>query len=225
MNSPRGKVKIEWSANFAYAIGLIATDGCLSKDGRHVDFTSKDYELVEKFLYALGVTSKISLKQSGFGGRLNYYRVQIGDVRFYTFLQSIGLTPRKSKTISTINAIPDTFFPDVLRGLLDGDGHFFSYWDPRWRSSFLYYVVFNSASRKHIQWIQRRINQLYGLTGHITSARNNSLFSLKYAKTESNSLIRILYYAKDVLCLERKRLKIFQALSIVSKPTARVEKR
>ena len=41
---PREKVKRAWSSELSYAIGLIATDGCLSSDGRHFDFTSKMVE-------------------------------------------------------------------------------------------------------------------------------------------------------------------------------------
>gem|GEM_PF-6676481 len=45
---PLGKVKIQWSPEFAYVIGLLTTDGNLSPDGRHINFTSKDRELVGK---------------------------------------------------------------------------------------------------------------------------------------------------------------------------------
>ncbi len=46
---PLEKINIQWSPELAYAIGLLVADGCLSKDGRHIDFTSKDLELVESF--------------------------------------------------------------------------------------------------------------------------------------------------------------------------------
>ena len=52
---PKGKVKIMWSPHFAYAIGLLVTDGNLSPSGRHIHFTSKDLELVKLFQKALGV--------------------------------------------------------------------------------------------------------------------------------------------------------------------------
>lgn len=64
---PKGKVNIKWSENFAYAIGLIATDGCVSRNGRHVDLTSKDIEQLKNFNHCLGITSKISKKKSGSG--------------------------------------------------------------------------------------------------------------------------------------------------------------
>ena len=38
-----------WSENLAYAIGLIATDGSLSNDGRHLNFTSKDIDQIQTF--------------------------------------------------------------------------------------------------------------------------------------------------------------------------------
>ena len=62
---PLGKVKIEWSSEFAYAIGLIVTDGCLYGDGRHINFTSKDREQIENFMNCLGLNIRIGLKYNG----------------------------------------------------------------------------------------------------------------------------------------------------------------
>jgi len=55
---PQKKVDCIWSPHFAYAIGLLATDGSLSIDGRHIDFTSKDLELVKIFKKYLGLKNK-----------------------------------------------------------------------------------------------------------------------------------------------------------------------
>jgi len=38
------RVSTIWSKELAYVIGLLVTDGCLSKNGRHIDPTSKDRE-------------------------------------------------------------------------------------------------------------------------------------------------------------------------------------
>lgn len=59
---PLEKVKIKWSPEFAYAIGLLSTDGNLSSDGRHINFTSKDRNLVKIFSKCLGVKNKIGKK-------------------------------------------------------------------------------------------------------------------------------------------------------------------
>lgn len=210
--NPLGKVKIKWSPNFAYAIGLLTTDGSLSKDGRHIEISSKDEEQLKNFLKCLNIESKISLKHSG-SGKL-HKRVQVGDINFYRFLESIGLMQRKTKIIKSVK-IPKRYFFDFLRGHFDGDGSFYSYWDPRWRSSYMFYTVLISASKNHIQWLRESIYKFLKIKGHITKSINDSVYQLRYAKVESLKLLSKLYYNPDVICLSRKRLKIRKALSII----------
>jgi len=209
---PLGKVKIKWSPKFAYAIGLLTTDGSLSIDGRHIDFTSKDREQLKNFMRCLGISVKISYKSSGFSGK-RYTHVQFGDVNFYEFLLKVGLTPKKSKTISRLN-IPKKYFFDFLRGHFDGDGSFYSYFDPRWKSSFMFYLSFVSASPAHISWLRQEIFKLVRINGHITKSIYDSTYQLKYAKAEALKLIKKLYYNKDVICLSRKRLKIKETIRL-----------
>jgi hypothetical protein len=209
---PLSKVKIQWSPEFAYAMGLLATDGCLSKDGRHIDLTSKDREQLRNFLLCLKSNNKIGMKRSSLGKK--YLRVQLGDVNFYKFLLGIGLMPKKTKIISEVK-IPNKYFFDFLRGHFDGDGTFYSYWDPRWRSSYMFYTALVSASKNHIQWFQKSIFKLLKIKGHITKSVNDSAYQLKYAKAESLKLLSKLYYDSNVICLYRKRLKIRKALSII----------
>ena len=47
MGYRKSKIKLIWNNNFAYVIGVIATDGNLSPDLRHLHITSKDYEMME----------------------------------------------------------------------------------------------------------------------------------------------------------------------------------
>jgi intein-encoded DNA endonuclease-like protein len=210
---PKGKVKIKWSANFAYAIGLLATDGCLYKDGRHISLTTKDIEQAESFKKCLGINVKIGRKSNGSSKEKKYYHVQFGDILFYEFLESIGITSAKSKTIAKIK-ISDKYFFDFLRGCFDGDGCFYAYWDPRWRSSFMFYLEFASASLEHLLWIQETVNKRICVKGHITGRKKNIFFQLKYAKREALEIIKKMYYDEKVICLSRKRLKIEKALKI-----------
>lgn len=212
---PKGKVKIRWSPNFAYAIGLLTTDGNLSPDGRHIDFTSQDKEQLKNFMHCLDIKVKIGFKLSGFTKK-KCTRIQFSDVNFYKFLLEIGLMPKKSKILSSLN-IPKKHFFDFLRGHFDGDGTFYSYWDPRWRSSFMFYTVFVSASKKHIQWLRKKICKFLKINGHISKNINNSVYQLKYAKAESLRVLNKVYYNKNVVCLFRKRLKIAKALAIIGK--------
>lgn len=205
---------MEWSSNLAYAVGLMATDGNLSKDGRHLDFTSKDLQLIKTFLSILNLKNKIGLKKSSYNRNGIYYRVQFGNVKFYKFLLGIKLTPNKTKTIGELK-IPDRYFVDFLRGHLDGDGCTYSFWDKRWKSSFRFYTELISASLTHVEWLQNSIHRLYGIKGNIRAKR--SVFCLEYAKSDSVLLLKKIYYKKNLPCLLRKRSKIEAALGIISK--------
>ncbi len=209
---PKGKVKIQWSPNFAYAIGLLVSDGNLSPDGRHIVFVSKDKDQLLNFMNALQIQVAI--------GRVVSIdnlvkRVQFGDILFYHFLLEIGLMPNKSKNIGKIE-VPAEYFFDFLRGTFDGDGCTYSYFDPRWRSSFMFYTTFVSASETHILWIREEIHKRLKIRGHVTKGkRKGSIFQLKYAKADSLKLLRKMYYKKKILSLSRKRLKIEKMLRIV----------
>jgi hypothetical protein len=208
---PQNKVKIKWSPEFAYAIGLITTDGNLSSDGRHLNFTSKDEELVRTFKKCLGLKNKIGRKARGGEKNKKYFVVQFGDVIFYDFLLRIGLSENKSKTLGALD-IPQKYFFDFLRGHLDGDGTFYSYFDPRWKSSFMFYTTFVSASKRHIEWLRSEIMKRLKIGGHITKSVGSSVHQLKYAKAESLKLLPKLYYDSKVVCLSRKRKKIERAI-------------
>src|SRR5437879_2999516 len=43
-----------WSADIAYIVGLIATDGCLSKNGRTICIVSKDGDILRSVRTSLG---------------------------------------------------------------------------------------------------------------------------------------------------------------------------
>jgi len=207
---PKKLIDTEWSANLAYAVGLLATDGCIARHTALIDLTSKDREQLINFNECIGIKIKIGTKSSG-NGKIGF-RVQIKNRLFHDFLVSIGFTPAKSKTLSEIN-VPDKYFFDFLRGCFDGDGSFYSYWDKRWKSSFMFYLEFCSASHDFIKWLRQKNSNLAFVNGHITKAKNGNTYQLKYAKKESLILLKKIYYSTELISLSRKRLKISKALS------------
>jgi hypothetical protein len=211
--SPQNKIAIKWSPDFAYAIGLLVTDGCIYSNRKMINFTSKDEEQMRNFVRCLGIKNKIGMKSSGSNREKKYFNLQVGDVIFCNFLNSIGIMPRKSKIIGGVS-IPFEYFFDFLRGHFDGDGTFYSYWDPRWRSSYMFYTVFISASEKHVLWIREEIFHRLGIRGHVTKTGEAPMYEIKYAKTESLKLLPKMYYNPEVVCLSRKREKIRNALVV-----------
>jgi len=214
---PKEKIKTKWSPNLAYAIGLLATDGNLSSDGLLVDLTSKDIEQLKNYSKCLGVKFKIGSKSNGKGNIS--FRIQFKNRLFYDFLLSIGLTPKKSLTLDKL-IIPNHFFFDFLRGCFDGDGHSYGYWDPRWRSSFMFYTGLSSASKKFIDWINSEIMKRIGIKGRLAKSKNkNPCYQIIFAKKDSLELINRMYYNPNVVCLTRKFKKIKKFLKIDKKQT------
>lgn len=214
--------KIIWTADLAYAVGLITADGSLSKDERHIDLTSRDIEQVENFSNILGLSNKIGLKTSSHSSQSTYYRVQFGNVMLYKFLLDVGLMPNKTKKLGKL-IIPNRFFPDFLRGFLDGDGYTYSYWDKRWKSSYMLYLGFCSASKKHLMWLRGKIKALYAVEGSFTYS-GRSTYRLSFAKNASIRLLEIMYYNDQIVCLSRKKFKIDRALGIIERLKAGVLK-
>jgi hypothetical protein len=202
---------ISWTNNLAYAVGLITTDGNLSKDGRHLDFISNDISLIETFKKCLGIKNQISKKRSGYTGLLSGYHVQFGNVILHRWLCKIGLMPNKSKLLKEIN-IPDKFLFHFLRGHLDGDGTIRKYYDPVYPKSLRLYVSFISASLPHLLWIKEKIAKLINIDGFIRKGLKVS--ELTYSKKNSVKLLSYLYPTKNVPKLERKFLIVKEFVHI-----------
>ncbi|TSC70018.1 MAG: Uncharacterized protein CEO12_608 [Parcubacteria group bacterium Gr01-1014_46] len=198
------KVKIIWNVNFAYAIGLITTDGNLSIDGRHISFTTKDKQLASLFKKCLGLNNKIGKKSRGHSKIKKYYVIQFGDVNLYEYLQTIGLTPTKSKTIREID-VPDKYFADFLRGCLDGDGNISIFNHPESKHKQLK-VRFTSASEKFLLWIHNAISKKYKINGgYIYKDKIKSVSTLSYAKNDGGKILKLMYYRKNLPFLKRKK--------------------
>jgi len=203
---------LEWTADRAYAVGLIATDGNLSRKPGRVSITSNDVDLLEAVRQRLDVSAQITPHRGGYGHRC--HRLAWSDLQFYKWLLEIGLTPAKSLTLGPL-AIPKQHFVDFLRGAIDGDGTVLVYTD-RYHTgtsaSYVYqrlYVSIVSASRAFVSWIQTAAQDVLGVRGSINcvrSERRRIMWRLCYAKRESISVLRAIYYAPDVCCLARKRL-------------------
>src|SRR5207237_9109970 len=72
---------LEWSQIMAYVVGLLATDGCLSKDRRHIILTSCDRQLVQTYLECLGRPIRWTVVRKR--RRKPAYYAQFSDVAFY----------------------------------------------------------------------------------------------------------------------------------------------
>lgn len=194
--------KLGWNTNFAYALGLITSDGNLSPDGRHMIFVSKDIDLINTFKNCLNLKNKISLKKSGYSNDVNrkYYVVQFGNIRLYHFLTDIGLSPNKSKAIKSL-LIPPAYIADFLRGLIDGDGSIGYFMHPESKKK-QFRIRITSASMHFLDWLRRRLTMQIGTKGSIEKVPR--AYQLNYYKGDSSRIVKFIYYSDKVPCLKRK---------------------
>jgi hypothetical protein len=206
---PKSIISTNWTPELAYSIGLLATDGCVIPPYQ-IDLTSRDREQLENFCKCVGVDLRISEKKSG-SGKI-HLRVQFKNRLFFEFLVSVGLMPAKSRKLGVIR-VPSAYFWDFLRGVYDGDGSTHAYWDLRWRSSYMIYTIFASASPRFAAWLRSEIKSRTGAPGHVTNVRG--IYQLKYAKQESLLILHRMYEANSPICLSRKKLKVRRILRTI----------
>lgn len=196
-----------------YIVGLITTDGNLSKDGRHISLTSKDRDLLVSVRKALLLKNKIGRKARAKGKEKKYSVLQIGDKKFYKFLLNIGLTQRKSLTLGKLS-IPDFYFPDFLRGVIDGDGNIHT-WIHNSNGNRQWALRIFSGSNKFTFWLKEMVESYFSTNGkiHISKRSNtkNPLYIIKFGKFAAKLILEKVY--KDgVLALNRKAKRVKRCL-------------
>ena len=199
--------------NLWYVIGYIATDGNLSKDGRHINITSKDRNHLIKLRKALNINNKIGAKTRGGSKLKNYYYLAFGDIRFYKYLTSIGLVPKKSQKLEKIN-VSDKFFPDFLRGVIDGDGCI-STWINKNNKRRQWSIRVTSAAPQFINWLKMTVENLFSIRGRLYCylyPNKNPIYILKFGKLPSKIIIYKIYREKNCLKLKRKSEKAKKCL-------------
>jgi intein/homing endonuclease len=206
MAKPREhKVDITWSPGLSYVIGIIASDGNVSLNLRHLNITSKDYPILHSIKDILGLNNKIGVKARGGENDKKYFVLQFGDVRFVEFLDSIGITPNKSKTINVVK-VPDEFFVDFLRGVIDGDGCIDIYKHPESKQLQMR-IRIGSASMDFLEFLLTETRRLLLVKkGAVLRKKSSRVYILTFSKTDTLQLLPKLYYATDLPCLERKRI-------------------
>ncbi|MFH1584805.1 MAG: hypothetical protein ABIB12_01625, partial [Patescibacteria group bacterium] len=117
-----------WSSNLAYATGVLATDGNLSKNGKCIVLHCTDLQLIKVFRACIASSAKISKTYHNGYGKKQTYRLQAGNVQLYRWFLTLGFTPAKTYSLGPIK-IPNEYFRDFLRGHLDGDGSIIGYVD------------------------------------------------------------------------------------------------
>jgi len=189
--------------NLWYLVGLITTDGCLSCDGIHINITSKDEVYLTKLKNELRLSNKIGVKNKDRPNKA--YQIQFANRNMYDFLLSIGLTPAKSLTQNEV-IVPDEFFSDFLRGVIDGDGCVRKWTHPTNKNEQWSLRIY-SCSLFFVEWLHEEINYLFKAKGRIHREPRKrprvDMFILKYGKMAARAILDACYY-ENALAMDRK---------------------
>ncbi len=202
----------KWTKDMAYLLGFFAADGGMfinSGGSKYLQFTSTDYEILEKIRTLLLAKQKIALKKKISKNHKDCYLLQIGSKEMFHDLKSLGFTPNKELNMN-LPRISDKYFSHFLRGYFDGDGCISkSYYKKKDRKykSYIISLIFTSGSERFLKEISRRLTKLL-LIGKGCFCRNENSIWLKYGKGEAKIICDFMYSDLTSACfLERKYSK------------------
>jgi hypothetical protein len=200
-------------SNLWYTIGYIAADGSLSIDKRHIDITSKDRKHLYSIRNVLGLKNKIGRKTRSSEKEKVYSQLQIGDVAFYRYLESLGFIQKKSLTLGPIK-VDMRFFADFLRGVIDGDGSITT-WIHKTNSNRQWSLRIFSASFLFINWLNNLVNKYFNIKSKLyrrkEKGKENPIYVLKFGKIMAIKILREIYYP-GCIALGRKAIQAQECL-------------
>lgn len=197
-----------WSCQMAYVLGLIITDGCISKTGT-VALSMNDKDLLEKVKKAMGSQHKITLSRH----QKSLYCFHFTREGLAKKLNELGVIPRKSLTVK-LPEVPQKYLPDFIRGVFDGDGSI--YYDTR-SPEFPIRTKFVSSSPSFIYALEQKLQEL-GLPPrkiYEQKTKNTISYMFKYGHKDSLRLFQVIYddMSNTTIYMPRKYNKFIEKMS------------
>ncbi|WOV89019.1 LAGLIDADG family homing endonuclease [Sporosarcina oncorhynchi] len=106
-----------WSPEMAWVLGLLLTDGHVSKTNQSIYLSQKDEDLLRKVGILMGAEPVIA-KPSG---TRTIPMLIINSKIIRADLERLGMTTAKSYTV-IFPEVPEAYLPAFIRGVIDGDG-------------------------------------------------------------------------------------------------------
>ena len=111
--------------------------------------------------------------------------------------------------------IEHKYFPDFLRGVIDGDGCI-STWVHKTNLHRQWSLRITSAAPIFIQWLKDETESYFKVTGrlhtyHYRGRQKNPICILKFGKLAAKVILQQVYY-KKAFCLNRKNIKCIKCL-------------
>lgn len=102
---------------FFYFLGWMAADGNISKNFQSIKLSITDREILERFKIIFPTAKIYHIPKEK---QKDMYCFYIGSTQLGQYLNSLGITPNKSKTLDVSDNLWSSHF---VRGFFEGDGH------------------------------------------------------------------------------------------------------
>lgn len=192
-----------WVAEHYYLLGFFYADGCLhtkTKKHKHslsVTICKKDEIVINAFKRLFGGCTYNTRKGL-------FYRWYLSSEFIYNKFIELGLTPKKSLTLTEIPKIPSIYLRDFIRGYFDGDGSAWITKNNNLMTSFC-------GTRSFLESINKCIYTHTDLTMERKINPHKNIFDIRYSQSQSFELYKWIYY-DNCLCLARKKVKFEQSI-------------
>ncbi len=209
-----------------YLLGVFMSDGCISKDEKIISLASKDKSWIDD------IRDIISPDRPIYERKRDGYTVcnilSMSNQSIAKWMISYGCTYKKSLNIEIKKEIPIKYFPDLIRGLIDGDGSIVfndairRIGDREYRYKNII-ISLVSASKKFLEQLQKQllncdqvayIYENHSKAHYINNiwVNDSTIYCLRFSTANSDNLVKWIYYKDDLLCLDRKLIKANQII-------------
>lgn len=199
-----------WTPSMAYVLGYWYADGSLEDAsyirGKYIRIVSKDYSIIQKIKRLLESEHKIVFREphevcfpddnQTYKNKGNYL-LRIGSHKLYNDLIKIGLTPKKSLTVS-FPSVQNEFLCHFIRGYFDGDGCIHI------SKRGMLKVIFTCGNKEFLEKLSSTISNNFDVHKH-KIYHNNRSFRLAFRTKVGLIILKQLYHqASQEMRLERK---------------------
>jgi hypothetical protein len=198
-----------WTPDMAYVLGLLFADGCITtRKGQYAELTLELKDIDYLRFVAATIDPLLPVKMYTRADGRQTGKISIGIRSIIDDCVELGLTPRKTATLQWPATLPETLAADFVRGYFDGDGTI--YCKPTRSGKYttiLRVMAFACGSPDFAVALNSVIFNHTGFQGGMDTYGQNCT-SVSYRRKAAIRVIgEWLYYAENVLYLERKFLK------------------
>ena len=202
------------SSNMAYILGLLASDGSVSKKENliAIQLLATDKEILEKIKEETKSQRPLeSYIRKNTGHEIVSFRVW--SKTWKNDLAHYGIIPEKTFKLVPPYLLNDEYNIDYIRGYFDGDGSIYHI-----KQDNRVFVEIAGASKEIIEWIQDKlINQYHIIINRPlieTLPNGTKIYKIKIGSKEEIKKLYKLFYHNDTLYMQRKKNKFHSLLNI-----------